>query len=143
MEIKEIDKAVRKIVEKKVELSNLDYADSRYDEVEEALHDMEDEFVENYGSYFEDVLTKIHEEYCLRNEVLLPTAYFANEYKKIAGQESYDVTYSEGVVVESDKVASKVARLVIVPCPVRILFQSQVDKVREEAWNILQQEDAV
>jgi hypothetical protein len=65
MDTKELDKALLAIVEKKNLLSTLNYNDENYDLVEEELHELEDDFIDEYGEYLEDALGLVHEEYCI------------------------------------------------------------------------------
>ena len=53
-----IDEAMIAILEKRLELSKLNYSDDTYDDVEEMLHDLEDDFNEKYGDQLEDILEK-------------------------------------------------------------------------------------
>ncbi|MEY3854534.1 MAG: hypothetical protein RIS68_548, partial [Bacteroidota bacterium] len=55
-----IDEAMIAILEKRLELSKLSYSDETYDDVEEVLHDLEDDFNEKYGDQLEDILEKVH-----------------------------------------------------------------------------------
>jgi len=126
------------LVLKKNELYRLDYNNPEYDTVEEELHSMEDEFVKDYGKYLEDVLKIVHDEFCPDNEVLLPIAYLANQYKinnKDKGNIEFDVNLNEGVIVDIDNYSDKLTRLVLIPNPTRILLQ--VDSSHhEEVWKI-------
>src|ERR1700712_127891 len=107
MDTKTLDKAITDIIEKKIALSGLAYDHKDYDKIEEELHDLEDDFIEKYGDYLEEVLEKIHEEICPESEVLLPIAYLANNYNKTGniskGSTAYEINYKEGVWVEVEK----------------------------------------
>jgi hypothetical protein len=126
MNIKELDKALIAIVKKKNLLSTLDYNDQNYDRVEEELHDLEDDFVEEYGAYLEDALHAVHDEYCPDNDVLLPIAYMANKYvragEKPDGSPEFSIAPNEGVIVDVDDFPGKISRLVFVPSPTRLLL---------------------
>jgi hypothetical protein len=121
MEIKELDKALVALARKKNELSKLDYASETYDELEEELHDMEDDLVEEFGDFLEDALHDVHDEYCPDSDVLIPTAYLANKYIEQDG--GFDVEFSEGVFVEMDDYPGKATKLVLLPSPPRIILQ--------------------
>ncbi|MDN4165281.1 hypothetical protein QWY31_07200 [Cytophagales bacterium LB-30] len=137
MDIKALNKALVAIAEKKNELSKLSYDHKNYDQVEEELHDMEDDFMEEFGNYLEEALHFVHDEFCSDNDVLLPIAYIANEYKVSGknsdGSVSYDVDPSQGVIVEADDFPGKSTRLVILPSPPRIILQIGADK-KEVVW---------
>jgi hypothetical protein len=131
MNIEALDKALIEIVEKKNILSQLNYNDKNYDQVEEELHDLEDDFLDEYGDYLEDVLADVHDELCPDNDVLLPIAYLANKYvkKEDNGQLIYHAA-DGGVLVDVDEYPDKLTRLVLVPGPTRLVLQ--VGKNHEE-----------
>lgn len=124
MNIEALDKALVEIVEKKNTLSQLNYNDKNYDQVEEELHDLEDDFIDEYGDYLEDVLADLHDELCPDNDVLLPIAYLANKYvrKEDNGQVTYHAA-DGGVLVDVDEYPDKLTRLVLVPKPTRLVLQ--------------------
>ncbi|MER2997044.1 MULTISPECIES: hypothetical protein [Pontibacter] len=114
-----LNKDLIAILEKKSELNKLDYNDARYDDMEEALHDMEDDFNETYGDYLEDVLEDVHGKIKSDADILLPTAYIASS---LDGKELEEGEESEGVWVESDKFPGVEMRLVLVANPPRVLL---------------------
>ena len=57
MKITEMNKTLNELVEKRNQLAGLSYSDPKYDDLEEILHDLEDDFLDEYGDYFEKVLT--------------------------------------------------------------------------------------
>jgi len=114
-----LNAALVAILEKKEELNKLDYNDARYDDVEEELHDLEDDFNETYGDYLEDVLEDVHGKIKSDADILLPTAYLASS---VNGKELEDGEESEGVWVESDKFPGVEMRLVLVANPPRVLL---------------------
>jgi len=116
MEIKELDLALQAIEKKRTELAKLNYNDPKYDDLEEELHDMEDDFQENYGEELEDVLQDIHDEFCPDNDVLMPIAYLG-----------------QGVIVEVDKLPGKDTRLVLNTNPVRVSLTVGKDK-QQVVW---------
>ena len=75
MNTEELNRALVALIEKKAELHTLKYDDARYDDVEEALHDLEDDFNDEYGDYLETALDKVHTDLQSDTDVLLPTAY--------------------------------------------------------------------
>lgn len=137
MDIQALDKALTALVEKKNELAGLNYNDPRYDEAEEQLHDMEDDFQKKYGEYLEDALHVVHDDICPDNDVLLPIAYLADKYTKVGekpdGSPLWDTDMKQGVLVDVDDYPGKPARLVLVPNPTRLMLAvSGVGK--EEVW---------
>ena len=125
MDIAQLNGDLLNLVEKKQELKGLDYNDPQYDDVEEALHDLEDDFVEQYGDYLEDALHSVHDEYCPDDDVLLPIAYLANDYvfNHDNGEIQVDVPNGEGVMVMCDDYPGKPCRLVLLPNPTRIVLK--------------------
>jgi hypothetical protein len=78
MDTEALNQAIAALIAKKAELNQLTYNDDRYDDVEEELHDMEDDFNEQFGSYLEEVLEEVHKTIAPESDVLLPTAYLPN-----------------------------------------------------------------
>lgn len=126
MNWEKLDKELTEIVEKKNQLSAMDYSDEKYDDLEEAIHDLEDDFNENYEAVLEKEFEKIYTRLKSDTDILLPTAYIANKYKPVLpdanGVVTYEVTGREGVPIESDQFDRQDVRLVLVPNPVRILM---------------------
>ncbi|WP_139920695.1 hypothetical protein [Hymenobacter sp. DG01] len=126
MNSEELNRALVALIEKKAELQTLTYDDARYDDVEEELHDLEDDFNEEYGSFLEAALEKVHDALGSDTDVLLPTAYLP---ANISGKP----TPKEGVWIDSEKYSGKEARLTLVPNPTRLVLT--VGKaVQEEVW---------
>jgi hypothetical protein len=117
MDLKALDQALLKIVKKREELGKLDYNNPKYDDLEEELHDLEDDFQEEYGDFLEQALQQVHEEYCPDNDVLMPIGYLG-----------------QGVPVEVDKLPGKDTRLVLAPSPVRIILSVGKDK-QQVVWS--------
>jgi hypothetical protein len=116
MDIKALDNALVEIVKKREELSKIDYNNPKYDDLEEQLHDLEDDFQDEYGDYLEQGLQAIHDEFCPDNDVLMPIAYLG-----------------QGVIVEVDKLPGKDTRLVLAASPVRIMLTVGKDK-QQVVW---------
>lgn len=126
MNWEKLDKELTEIVEKKNQLSAMDYSDEKYDDLEEAIHDLEDDFNENYEAVLEKEFEKIYSKLKSDTDILLPSAYIANEYKPVlpdaSGVVTFEVTGRQGVPIESDQFDRQDVRLVLVPNPVRILM---------------------
>lgn len=116
MNIQALDKALQEIVNNKKELSKIDYNNPKYDDLEEKLHDLEDNFQDEYGEYMEEILQKIHDQYCPDNDVLLPIAYLG-----------------DGISVEFEKLPGKDVRLILAPNPTRLMLNFGKDK-QETVW---------
>ena len=118
MDVKALDQALLNIVKKREELSKINYNNPKYDDLEEELHDLEDDFQEEYGDFLERALQQVHDEYCPDNDVLMPIGYLG-----------------QGVPVEIDKLPGKDTRLVLAPDPVRIILSVGKDK-QEVVWSV-------
>ena len=116
MDLKALDQALQEIVKKREELSKLDYNNPKYDDLEEELHDLEDDFQDAYGDDLEEALQTVHDQLCPDNDVLLPIAYIG-----------------KGVPVEVDKYAGKDTKLILTPGPTRIVLQVGKEK-QEVVW---------
>ena len=116
MDVKALNTALLEIVKKREELSKVNYNDPTYDNLEEQLHDLEDDFQDEYGEYLETALQKVHDEFCPDNDVLMPIAYLG-----------------KGVPVEIDKLAGKDTKLILAPSPTRIVLAIGKDK-QEVIW---------
>lgn len=111
-----MDKALVELTKMKEELAAVDYNNPKYDEMEDTLHDLEDDFQEQFGGKLEEILQDIHDEYCSDNDVLMPVAYLG-----------------KGVIVEADDYPGKDTRLTIVSSPPRIILSIGKDK-QETLW---------
>lgn len=137
MNVEKLNDDFAAIAEKINELDDMDYSDERYDDLEEELHDLEDAFIEEFGSELEEAIALVHDEFCPDNEVLLPIAYFAKNYVRLQrdkeGKYGYDVEYGEGVPVEVDDFPNQEVKLVLVPGPTRLLV-TVGENAKQEAW---------
>lgn len=121
MDIKALDKALQQIALHRNELSKVDYNNPKYDDLEEKLHDLEDDFQDKFGDALEEVLQDIHDAHCPDTDVLYPIAYLAKTYT-INDKNEFSVATSEGVFVEVDEFPGKETKLVIVPSPPRVIL---------------------
>ncbi len=131
MELAQLNSHLADILDHKVKLSKLDYSSEEYDEIEEGLHNLEDEFIEKYGDYLEDALHEVHDEFCPDTDVLLPTAYLPRF--ALVSNGSFDAKYDDGVYVEVDDYPGKETKLVLLPDPVRIVLNID-QNTREVVW---------
>lgn len=132
MNKEEINKALGELVVMKNKLAATSYDNKEYDKIEDSVHDLEDDFMENYGDLLTDVLGDVHEEYCPEDEVLNPIAYIANKYIEKENDE-FSVSINDGVLVEVEKFGADEGRLVIIPNPLRIVLNLEKQKV--VVWN--------
>ncbi len=116
MDIKALDNALQAILKKQEELKGIEYNNPKYDDLEEELHTMEDDFQSTYGEYLEEALQDVHDELCPDNDVLLPIAYIG-----------------EGIYVEVDDYPGKETRLLLEPNPTRITIKVGKEK-QETVW---------
>jgi hypothetical protein len=122
MNAADLNNALVALIEKKAELQTLTYDDARYDDVEEALHDLEDDFNDNYGPDLEAILEKVHAELKSDTDVLLPTAYLPIALTPLK---------DDGIWIDSEKYPGRV-RLVLRPNPVRFVLTTSKGEV--EVW---------
>ena len=137
VDIQGLETKLAHIAEKKNQLNALNYSDENYDLLEEELHMLEDNFMQEYGTYLEEALADVHDELCPDSDVLLPIAYLAKKYVKKGvntdGTPFYDVSLDEGVIVDVDDYPKDLTRLVLVPGPTRLLLQVG-NRMREQVW---------
>ena len=136
MDLNKLNDELCELVSRRNLLAAIDYNDEAYDQVEEDLHDFEDDFLKEYDEYLEDVLQQVHNKYCPDNDVLLPIAYIAKKYIEKTDDEgnmSYGVGPNEGVLVETDEHPNSDVRLILVPSPTRIVMTID-NKNPEVVW---------
>jgi hypothetical protein len=132
MDIKALDKALQEIVKRRNELKKVDYNNPKYDDLEEELHDLEDEFQDNFGDSLEAILQDVHDQHCPDTEVLYPIAYLAKSYT-VSDKNEFSVATTEGVFVEVDEFPGKETKLVILPNPPRVVLN--VGTVQKVVWS--------
>ena len=131
MDLSALDQSLVTIAKKKNELKGLGYQDPRYDELEEELHDLEDQWMDNFGDEMEEVIQQVHDKICPDTDVLMPIAYLAKSYvlvKNDNGAESFDVDLKEGVPVILDEYPDQLTRMVLLPTPPRLIVQVNREK---------------
>jgi hypothetical protein len=127
MDIKGLDNAIQEIVQRRIELAKIDYSNPKYDELEEQLHDLEDNLQDKYGEYLETALQEVHDKYSPDTDVLYPIAYLAKTYI-VSDKNEYSVAETEGVFTEIEGQPSKNTKLVIIPNPPRIVLNGGKEK---------------
>lgn len=133
MEINALDKALQEIIAKRNSLHVLDYNNPEYDDLEEELHDLEDDFQENFGEYLENVLQAVHDQHCPDTDILYPIAYIAKAYT-IDDENRFSISASDGVYVEMDKYPGKETKLALAPNPIRVILNVGNEK-QEVIWS--------
>jgi hypothetical protein len=130
-----LDQLLTEIVQQRNQLSQLEYSDENYDDLEEQLHDLEDDFNEEYEEVLAPELEKIYTKLKSDTDVLLPTAYLANRYKEMQadakGIVTYEVSGAQGVPVESDQLGKVDLRIVLVPNPARFVLLVNGNQLKE------------
>lgn len=127
-----MDKALQEIIAKRNALQHIDYNNPKYDDLEEHLHDLEDDFQNNFGDYLEKVLQEVHDQLCPDTDVLYAIAYIAKAYT-INSNNEFLVDQSDGVYVEIDKYPGKETRLAILPNPIRVVLNIGEER-QEIVW---------
>ncbi len=131
MDLDALDKSLVEIIKIKNELRSIGYQDPRYDDIEEKLHDLEDELMERYGEEMEQVIQEVHDRLCPDTDVLMPIAYLAKSYVPAEGEdgsETFDVDLKEGVPVILDEYPDQLTRMVLLPNPPRLIVQVNREK---------------
>jgi hypothetical protein len=135
MNWEKIDQELTEIVQQRNQLSALEYSDENYDDLEEQLHDLEDDFNENYEDILEPELEKIYSKLKSDSDVLLPTAYLANYYQEMLpdakGSITYEVNGDQGVPIESDQLGKVDLRIVLIPNPTRFVLLINGKQLKE------------
>jgi len=135
MNWEKLDQELTEIVHQRIQLSALEYSDENYDDLEEQLHDLEDDFNENYEEVLAPELEKIYTKLKSDTDVLLPTAYLANHYQEMLpdarGSITYEVSGEQGVPIESDELGKVDMRIVLIPNPVRFVLLVNGKQLKE------------
>jgi hypothetical protein len=135
MNWEKLDQQLTEIVQQRNQLSQLEYSDENYDDLEEQLHDLEDDFNEEYEEVLAPELEKIYTKLKSDTDVLLPTAYLANSYTEMQadakGIVTYEVSGAQGVPVESDQLGKVDLRIVLVPNPARFVLLVNGNQLKE------------
>ncbi len=134
MDFKALDTALQQIIAKRNALQKIDYNNPQYDDLEEELHDLEDEFQDQYGDYMESILQEVHDEFCPDTDVLYPIAYIAKSYI-VNSENEFQLAQTEGVYVEVDRYPGKETKLAIVPNPTRVILNVGKEK-QEVVWTV-------
>lgn len=138
MNINELNLALSGLVEKRNQLATIHYSDSKYDKIEEELHDMEDEFLDTFGEELEEILTDLHDRDFPESDVLSPIAYLAKKYvvksTNSNGRVEYNIPAKDGVWVEAISMPNKNVRLVLLPNPPRLVLHFDNGQ-QKEVWN--------
>jgi hypothetical protein len=138
MDVAALDQALYQLIQKRDTLARLGYDHEQYDEVEEELHNLEDDLQVEFGDYLENALKRVHDEYCPESEVLLPMAYLPRQYQRLSdatGIDEYEIGDNDGVWVELKDFPSLDAKLVLLPSPPRLELLSQGGS--QEVWRAI------
>ena len=137
MHTAELNTRLHELLDQRLRLKNLGYDHPDYDPAEEQLEAAEDAFVETYGAAFEQILQQVHEQFCRRSDVLLPTAYlprtqYTGEVDAETGLEEYEIGEDDGVWVTLNDFPDLDAKLVLLPSPPRLVLVSVAGS--QEVW---------
>lgn len=140
MDNKDLNQKLVAIIEKRNVLSEIDYSDETYDQKEEELHDLEDEFLETYGEYTEEAIGDVYDEHCPHLDVLSPISYIGRKYTETGvndeGKQFIPVA-REGLLIELQAYPNDDVRLVLIPNPLRVVAVVNAKEVRV-VWNAAQ-----
>lgn len=124
MNIKNLDKALVEIAEKKNQLSAANLSKSVAETLTQEISELEADFQQQYGAYIEEALFNVHDEHCPDNEVQRPLAYLASDLE----------SPGQGISVEADDLPGIRARLVLVPSPTRLVLCNDGESFGEVVW---------
>lgn len=133
---KKLDKDLQHIIAKRIEIYQMDYDAPNYDDVEEVLLDLEDDFAEEYGEFLEDALGDVYEKYDINDDVAMCTSYVGRFYQEIKENEEgkvYSIVAKQGFPVEIPELAGHDSYLIFLPNPTRIYLV--FGKKAKEVWN--------
>ncbi len=122
MDIKKLNQDFQKIADKKTSLCALQQGSEAYNEVESELNALLSEFMLSYGTYLEEALYEVHDEFCPDNDIQPLMAYIASKVER-----------TEGVAVDVDDFPGDNNRLVMVPSPMRLVIQND-SGIKEIVW---------
>lgn len=120
------------LVEVKTRVSTLTETSREYDSIRRLFEKISQYFNLKYGMTLEQVMFEIYDELCPDDEVKPIEEYLASHYEK--GNDGYEASSDEGVVVHLDDFSFKEGRLVILPNPARIVLQDPQTKHQEILW---------
>ena len=138
MNIENLNQAFAEIAEKKSKLSQTESGSEERNLLAREISVLEDDFRLEYGSYLEEVLFNVYDEYCSDDQVQSLTSYFADTYQihSKGTNLNFDVADDEGVEVHAEDFPGIQARLVLVPNPVRLILQGTREPFREVLWKM-------
>ncbi len=119
-----MNKILCQIIEKRNALSVLTYDSEEYDDLEEKLHDIEDDLLGEYGSTIEKVIKKVYAKFAHEDsELLSPISYIARRYTVMGKNKlgvDYELPLGEGIQVDAADLQNTEIRVAILPNPLRV-----------------------
>ena len=129
LDIKIVDKDLQDIVKKRTKLYTMSFDSEGYDDLEDELMDLEDDFSENYGDFIEDGVAEVYEQFGLEDEVLSAISYIGRHYH-ITKDNQYGISAKQGLPIDTPEEPDADLRIILLPNPVRI-FAVMGDKAQE------------
>ena len=127
-----LNEDLRDLVEIKNRVSQLTKKSNEYDSIRRLFAKMSEYFNLKYGVTMEQIMFEIYDEFCPDDEIKPIDAYLASRYEK--STEGYDAAQDEGVVVHLDDFTFNEGRLILLPCPARIVLQDPNTSHKEVLW---------
>lgn len=130
MDAKKLNEELVNIIEKRSALLSISYNDEAYDDAEDELHDLEDDFVEVYGDDLENAVKSVLKGLKSDSDVLHPTAYIPQM------AEGVDYGDDPGVPIEIAAYADEEdmdIRLVLIPNPAQFVLMLN-GAIAKEMW---------
>lgn len=142
MDFRVINEKILELIKLNEELENISYNDSRYDELEDKVYDMQDSLNEGYGKYFDGVMEKVYKSLGSKDEILNFTDYVAKTYlvsgaKNPDGSLKFDEVPEDciSITVKPEALQGKKVegKIYLKPNPLRIAFA--IGKHERVVWN--------
>lgn len=131
LDIKALDTALEDIIKKRTKLYSMSFDSKGYDDLEDELMDLEDDFSENYGDFVEDGIAEVYEQFGLDDEVLSAVSYIGRHYS-ITADNQYGISAKQGLPIDTPDEPDADLKIILLPKPVRI-FAVMGGKA-QEAW---------
>lgn len=96
------------------------------------IQQLQNQLINEFGSYLEEAIFNVHDEYCPDDEMKALEAYLPSHFLLTNG--FYQLPLNEGVLVEADDYPGQPVRLALVPNPTRLVMKVQESEAEEVLW---------
>lgn len=132
MNLPKLEELMMSLADFKTQLQNEATGSNAHTQLSLQIQQLHVQLSDEFGSYLEEALFMVHDEFCPDDEVkslveYLPT-YFIKEGTR------YFLPKGEGVAVETDDYPGIATRLALVPNPTRVVLKVQDSGQEEVLW---------